>query len=244
MAISSPANTLPAHPAAAPTPAHRIIDHHPRQFTAHHSHNHFLIPSRAYLRGIFLAVCDSTTSKTNQHHQPRPSSTNTSLPLVVASVSPAIMERFRSLLGGGMNLGGAAPGTVCFLSSILSSSLHPPLLHHPLTPACPGQHKPDRQLRDGPHLVARPPQDAAPRPRRCAHGSHGLDAGRVRRRLHRARGGCVCHAPERHGCQRRGCRPGLPDEDDGHAAADGQVRLVATGALFPCVSPSPTPPSN
>jgi hypothetical protein len=38
-------------------------------------------------------------------------------------------------------------------------------------------HQPHRQLGNSIHLIARPPQDAAARPRRCAHGSHGTDAG-------------------------------------------------------------------
>ena len=41
-------------------------------------------------------------------------------------------------------------------------------------------HQPHRQLGNRLHLVARPPQDAAPRSRWRAHGGHGSDAGRVR----------------------------------------------------------------
>jgi hypothetical protein len=55
---------------------------------------------------------------------------------------------------------------------------------------------------------------------RCAYGSDGSDAGRVRGRLHDNGGGCVRDAAEwqRHQC--RGGGSGLPAEDDGYAEAD------------------------
>ena len=87
-------------------------------------------------------------------------------------------------------------------------------------------HKLGRQRRNRLHILSRSPEDVTTRPRRCAYGSNGSDAGRIRGRLHRASGGRLCHATEWNWCQCRGCGSRLPNQDDGHAEADWEVRTT------------------